>query len=648
MFPVHWVKIQPLSAWGNSFNFSIWYVELRGIHDSSIVSTLGRQYNAHLQCESWRIVLKFLREQPNVFGEFRALQDKTGVALEHPLVSQLYEMVVTEGRFREAEMAVATAHQQNPSLFREFIEECIQYRPRWTRLDRAIGPNGNVSGANMGNLISPSVRGGHQMCFDVKSNAIFMLGGWDGHRDLGDFWRYDVEGGHWECLSEDTRREGGPGPRSCHKAVIHTVTRRLYVLGKYIDTESRTAGSFCADFYYYDLERHTWTCIGQDLQAAGGPAMIYDHQMVVDEQSDMIYIFGGRVIVPSAAPGTVTEAQYSGLYRYSIREDRWTLLRSDLEPLNGTPNIKSRIGHSMVFNPQTRQIYIYAGQRHKDHLSDFYVYDVDSDTVVEMIKDTSRVGGPDAGFTQRSTLDVARQELFLFSGLMKEKSGHSLVVTAENTSSTTSNPSGAPQQPKEVAKNCFWVYNLRHCKWTRIYSNDNNNCDLEEPVPRFAHQLVYSPLSGIHYLFGGNPGENGNPKKRLGDFWQLQLTRSLNEPDVLRRAAFLIRRQQFYELCLARRRTISDGAGGSPAMLDAMRFLQIEVSQAVNHARREETREFGELSGWLLQVPGLEPDMTEEQCATLLRDSRLGLFGQLVALLPRDMRPPTASVSNLV
>ncbi len=39
----------------------------------------------------------------------------------------------------------------------------------------------------------PTPRGGHQMCFDPQSRSLFLLGGWDGRRDLGDFWKCSID-----------------------------------------------------------------------------------------------------------------------------------------------------------------------------------------------------------------------------------------------------------------------------------------------------------------------------------------------------------------------------------------------------------------------------------------------------------------------
>ena len=35
--PCQYIKIVPLLAWGANFNFSIWYIELRGINDHSVI-----------------------------------------------------------------------------------------------------------------------------------------------------------------------------------------------------------------------------------------------------------------------------------------------------------------------------------------------------------------------------------------------------------------------------------------------------------------------------------------------------------------------------------------------------------------------------------------------------------------------------------
>ena len=191
----------------------------------------------------------------------------------------------------------------------------------------------------------------------------------------------------------------------------------------------------------------------------------------------------------------------------------------------------------MLFHPRLKQLFIFAGQRLKDYLrydhtfvglicSDYYVYDIASDKVIEMTRDSSKNGGPDAGFTQRATIDPSLDEFYVFSGLMREKNA------------TT-----------ESVKNSFWVYSIKKDKWKKIYQNENTGEDYwkemedKEPCPRFAHQLVYDQKNKIQYLFGGNPGEVSNMALRLDDFWSLQLLKP-SANDILRNCKFLVRRQK--------------------------------------------------------------------------------------------------------
>jgi muskelin len=160
----------------------------------------------------------------------------------------------------------------------------------------------------------------------------------------------------------------------------------------------------------------------------------------------------------------------------------------------------------MLYDPVSRLLYIFAGQRLKDYLSDFYAYSLDRDEVIEISRDYSRQAGPDAGFTQRATMDAETQEIYILSGYMKVK-GH------------------------DAVKNSFWVYDIRTNIWKKVYQNEAINDDNQrtvnetEPCPRYAHQLVYDNINKVQYLFGGNPGDKKDITKRLDDFWELRLHR---------------------------------------------------------------------------------------------------------------------------
>jgi hypothetical protein len=51
---------------------------------------------------------------------------------------------------------------------------------------------------------SPCARGGHQLCLDANSEKIYLFGGWNGKRELSDFWCYQIKEKKWKLLSQDT------------------------------------------------------------------------------------------------------------------------------------------------------------------------------------------------------------------------------------------------------------------------------------------------------------------------------------------------------------------------------------------------------------------------------------------------------------
>lgn len=142
-FPVRFVKIVPLAAWGSNFNFSIWYIELRGwvdtansVDSSSASNSLVRaamdEYNRVKEEETTRLVLKFLRQHRHT-AAFAALQIDVPVQLEAPAVTQLHTLI-SQNRLTEAEALLVDLYTQDPSVFDQFLQTSVPYEVHWTRL----------------------------------------------------------------------------------------------------------------------------------------------------------------------------------------------------------------------------------------------------------------------------------------------------------------------------------------------------------------------------------------------------------------------------------------------------------------------------------------------------------------------------------
>lgn len=81
------------------------------------------------------------------------------------------------------------------------------------------------------------------MCIDEVNGRIYLFGGWDGQKNLDDFWVYDIHLEQWKVINYATQREpNGPGPRSCHKMLFDTATGCIYLFGRLDDVGSSDIG----------------------------------------------------------------------------------------------------------------------------------------------------------------------------------------------------------------------------------------------------------------------------------------------------------------------------------------------------------------------------------------------------------------------
>ncbi|XP_074644616.1 muskelin-like isoform X2 [Tubulanus polymorphus] len=548
-FPCKYIKIVPIQSWGPSFNFSIWYVQLNGICDSSVVKPCMNWYNTFREREAIRLCLKHFR-QHHYIEAYETLKQKTKIALEDPLLTELYNHLVLQGDFRQCEQLLQRANEEG--MFNHYISQ-QDYKPKWIALE----PSQPVHSRNLRETSAdnrPGMRGGHQMSIDIATETMYLFGGWDGTQDLADLWSYHVPTQQWTCISKNTEEESGPSARSCHKMCIHHERRQVFTLGRYLDTAMRNKDNLKSDFYMYDIESGRWTLITEDTAAMGGPNLVFDHQMVIDTACNTIYVFGGKEISLGNEGERSPDPVFSGLFCYHIPTNTWNKICDDGE------HIKSRIGHSMLFHPVHRLLYVFAGQRQKEYLSDFFSYNVDTGEITTLVGAGRKDGGnlPAAGFTQRATIDPELDEIHVLSGLSKDKD-------------------------KRDMKNSFWVYDIPKNKWSCIYKNDNsgNGANTQksviQPVPRFAHQLVYDHIHKIHYLFGGNPGKDSLPKMRLDDFWALKLSRP-SKDQLLQKCLYLIRKQEFQEV-----------AASEP--MQALQYLQTSLAETVDHTDLDDARE---------------------------------------------------------
>lgn len=488
------------------------------------------------------------------------------------------------------------------------------------------------------------------MCMDEENGLIYLFGGWDGQRNLDDFWVYDVRADVWRLLSLATGRDlNGPGPRSCHKMAFDRKTGSIYVLGRLLDSDDvdqpamnsgsvnspsdssgvpdiraasashavdiPRAGSVTrlvwpstpSEFYRYHtrgLDAGKWDLLTMDTQVCGGPPLIYDHQMVVDSEAQVIYVSGGRIF-----DRELRMNKYIGLFAYDIRKGSWKELRVP----GAIPTVFQRFGHSMLLEPSSHTLIILAGQYREQYAADMHAYHIPTGTLTELFPSVTASGGPEACFTQRAAIDPDLKEIYVFYGLIRDSPGVTVLDPASSV----------------------WVYRYdrpdRPGKWSNTSpantsggnSPHGDPISAETPQPRYAHQVVYDRRSKIAYMHGGTSGVVTNVARtpsewtgdwpvqaleglcavtevRLDDFWKLRLERPALS-DILRRGLFELRRQHFRELC------------EDAPPVKALTFLQREVSAVVDHRIQEEAHDFHSLLSHLLAVP---PGTSSENTST--------------------------------
>lgn len=285
-------------------------------------------------------------------------------------MTQLHESIVLQGDWTRSEQLLEQL--ASAKLFDSYLQSRQPYA-EWTRIS-ATDPDGDI----------PPPRGGHAMCIDPIDEMIYILGGWDGKRSLDDFWVYSIKEDKWKLLNHSTTQEpNAPGARSCHKMVFDTKTGSIYVLGRLSDIDALREPSFVgirprvtrgnsaigssdqpqeqeralsplgtsslpsemntffSEFYRYHTRgvlTGKWDFLSIDTsvcpvlvvdsffihcsQESGGPPLVYDHQMVMDSEAQMIYVFGGRVV-----DGDWDTLKLSGLYSYNVSTSKWRQLQ---------------------------------------------------------------------------------------------------------------------------------------------------------------------------------------------------------------------------------------------------------------------------------------------------------------------------------
>ncbi|XP_019220014.1 multiple epidermal growth factor-like domains protein 8 [Oreochromis niloticus] len=167
-----------------------------------------------------------------------------------------------------------------------------------------------------------------------STGAMYLFGGFDLNRALGDLIKYNFTSNQWESRSYGH----SPVARHSHTAVEY--------MGKMVIFGGELAnGSLANDVWMYRPLNDDWQQLGFST-SPGAPKLANHAAAIVDSY---LYVFGGR---------TDQDMFSSTLYRFGLHgSGRW----ETVQPTGGKP--PATAGHSMVFHSPSRTLLVYGGHR---------------------------------------------------------------------------------------------------------------------------------------------------------------------------------------------------------------------------------------------------------------------------------------------
>ncbi|XP_011483811.1 multiple epidermal growth factor-like domains protein 8 [Oryzias latipes] len=184
-----------------------------------------------------------------------------------------------------------------------------------------------------GNPYNPP-RTGSAGVYLSSTGALYLFGGFDLNRALGDLIKYNFTSNQWES------RSYGHSPLARHSHTAVDYKGNMVIYGGELAN-----GSLACDVWMYRPLRDDWQQLGFS-NSRGAPKLANHATAVVDS---FMYVFGGR---------TEEDMFSSTLYRFGLHgSGRW----ETVQPTGGKP--PATAGHSMVFHSPSRTLLVYGGHR---------------------------------------------------------------------------------------------------------------------------------------------------------------------------------------------------------------------------------------------------------------------------------------------
>ena len=618
--PSNYLKIVPIKPHNIKFNISVWFVHVRGITDEKVVENCVSEYSSMCQLQGKKMWLKLTRELPLDNIDMRELnefishfENRNITSLYNNIIKGDYESVIEcINQLKKENMLCSDRDDQckleykkEDFLYKEMknllngLENDIKIHmlskkeenaksdsmsliERGLNHSESLLPDNNIDDFDRDIYIEenffidintiakplptdneayPSPRGGHSMVLDNNSNRLYLLGGWDGEKNLDDFWCFDINLSKWILISMNCQEQGGPAPLSCHRMVYDNTTNVIYLFGRYV--ASLDEGMNCLDVLYcYNTAANRWidVKVGDQIvdgvvMRGHGPGIVYDHQMVIDERNHIIYLYGGLSFSLDN-----TEKTFLGLWKLDLTTLCWTNLLNENSNTKFGLSLKGRAGHSMIYNEKRNQIIIIGGGQYKKKFSlsffDIMIYEIDTGMLKEISHDYTKIpNSPGFNFSMGVSYNSQKEQIYFFGGGQKgEKetiSNNFYIFDMKSNSFTKINNKNGRINDSIINYDILNSYdNVNYLQKGNINFNSENEYDsLNEPVQRHSACMVYSTKLNRGYIFGGNPNIKTSNSLKVNDFWSFQIKDTTSDV-IERKIKFKVYCAYYEELCI--------------------------------------------------------------------------------------------------
>ena len=240
----------------------------------------------------------------------------------------------------------------------------------------------------------PSGRLSPGMVYDPVHHQLIVFGGYDGHKRLGDTWRYIISENLWEEITPVV----SPPARSDLGMAYDDENGVVILFGGMCQENQR---ALCDDTWIFKPDTNTW----EEMQPPSSPLVSYGHALLMDPVHKQAILWGGHQ-QSITKDGQITSAGYQNqLWRYSFNENRWQELHHVVKPT-------ARYWGQAAYDSLSQLLVIFGGRNSLGYLNDTWLYDLQGDTWKQVVSESA----PTARVKAAMTYDPIHDVIILFGG----------------------------------------------------------------------------------------------------------------------------------------------------------------------------------------------------------------------------------------